>query len=174
MLCIWLLGTLRCRAAPAEVPFGRGIAYAAWRGIRPTLEDVFVSLTTARARGAESMSLTRLLAVAQRDHLHICVMRAAWDCRHHAHGSDAVVWLWGESRSEGNSRVCLRSGRQSAEPGFAQALSGQRVLSHCCAWCTTTPILRMLSTPARPNGDCDSVGLFTPACARAARFRCRR
>jgi hypothetical protein len=40
--------------------------------IRPSLEDVFVSLTTARKRrGAQAMSLTRLLAVARKEVVQI-------------------------------------------------------------------------------------------------------
>ena len=52
-------------------------------------------------------------------------------CGHHAGHAHAAVWLRRQSRSQRPARLRLRPGRQPAKPGPAQALPGQRILSHC-------------------------------------------
>ena len=77
------------------------------------------------------MSLTRLLAVARKELLHI--LRDTRSLGIVVVMPVTLMLLFGYGVNldlKGLPGLCLRPGRQPAKPGPAQALPGQRVLSH--------------------------------------------
>jgi ABC-2 type transport system permease protein len=101
--------------------------------IRPTLEDVFVSLTTTQAAegGGAKHESHRLLAVAKKEVVQI--VRDSRSLGIVVIMPVTLMLLFGYGVNldlKGLPVICLRPGRQPAKPGPAQALSIERVFPY--------------------------------------------